>query len=344
MGMWDDEEENTEFRDIPDETQLDEGGQMRSAPPAQVQRTVQPQVPAPRQQPQAPAPAKIDREDEEFLETLLEDQEEDFSEVLNDANLRIEQGRLYQMIMNHDLFEGMDADPRAVQNVQREIRKFARESMEVMLGMRQTTPVHAQAPSPFNELEVQVLKMVASKASNGATESPEANKVAEAIQQVPKKKTFTPISGSTGTKRSTPAPQRAPAPQQAAPKKPLQTRAQTPVTRTKNDEIIDQILAEEGVSRADLELEYTGIGKKLHELTSEELEQRKKATAARLASRRSVKSESAIPMATPEQQELLALQRATAMKGSEKMDGLKIPGGMSALLDKVKSMPIKNPG
>ena len=34
--------------------------------------------------------------------------EEDFSEVLNDANLRIEQGRLYQMIMNSDIFGQTD--------------------------------------------------------------------------------------------------------------------------------------------------------------------------------------------------------------------------------------------
>ena len=67
----------------------------------------------------------------------IQEEEEDFTAVFNDANLRIEQGRLYQMIMNHDIFEGMDADERAVQNVQKEIRKFARERMEIMLGMRQ---------------------------------------------------------------------------------------------------------------------------------------------------------------------------------------------------------------
>jgi hypothetical protein len=48
-------------------------------------------------------------------------------------------------------------------------------------------------------------------------------------------------------------------------------------------------------------------------------------------------------MATPEQQEAIALSRANQFKGVGKMDGLPIPGGMSALLDKVKSMPIKNP-
>jgi hypothetical protein len=43
MSLWDEDDENQEFRDIPDETGLDTNGQPKSAPAAQVQ--------APRQQP-----------------------------------------------------------------------------------------------------------------------------------------------------------------------------------------------------------------------------------------------------------------------------------------------------
>lgn len=345
MGMWDEEDENQEFRDIPEETQLDENGQPKVSAQPRIQQPA-PQPVAPQQTTFNGAAGRfeeppLDEQDEEFLENLLE--EEDFSSVLNDANLRIEQGRLYQMIMNHDLFEGMDADVKAVQNVQKEIRKFARERMEIMLGMRQEqAAAPANVASPFNDLEVDILKKIASKATNGATESPEANQVAAAVREVPKRQTLNPIGGSTGLRKPTPA-QAILAPPKPRAQRPLPSKPAAPVQRTRMDSVIDQICAEEGISRADLELEYVGIGKKLHELTGQELEQRQKAASQRLAKNRTVKSQSAIPMATPEQQEALALSRANQFKGVARMDGLPIPGGMSALLDKVKSMPMKNP-
>ena len=131
-NLWGESEE--EFRDIPDEVGVDANGRQLQSPPASVKSTAPARQPAPAPQ----VPAAIQGTEYDVTEVLqILDEEEDFSEVLNDANLRIEQGRLYQMIMNHNLFEGMDADERAVQNVQKEIRKFAKERMEIMLGMRQ---------------------------------------------------------------------------------------------------------------------------------------------------------------------------------------------------------------
>ena len=66
--------------------------------------------------------------------------------VLSDARLRLEQGRLYEMVMNSDLFEGSDCDPKAIKNVEKEIRNFAKERMEIMLGMRQETSEEASCP------------------------------------------------------------------------------------------------------------------------------------------------------------------------------------------------------
>lgn len=344
MGMWDDDESNEEFRDIPQETTKEYSQQnpVQQAPAKPMPGSAKPQ---PGQMAYNGAtnrfeePVNTGPTDEEFLESVLEsvETEEDYSEVLNDANLRIEQGRLYQMIMNHDLFDGMEADERAVSNVQREIRKFARERMEIMLGMRQEQVQQTMVSSPFNDLEVDILKKLASKATNGATETPEANQVAAAVREAPRRAVLKPLGGSTGLK-----PQLQPKFAQSAnlvPKTPqnnqkLPAKPAAPIKRSKNDAVIDQILAEEGVTRAELELEYAGIGKPLHELTAEELSQRQKATAARLASKKTVKSSSALPMASPEQQEFLAVQRASQMGQAP---------GMAALLAKVKEMPIKNP-
>lgn len=323
-------DENEEFRDIPDEAKLDENKQPMQAPPVRIQTQVsQPQASQAYRPPNIPAePTKVvsnqaSRFDIDLnLNDLIE--EEDFTEVLNDANLRIEQGRLYQMIMNHDLFEGMDADPRAVQNVQREIRKFARESMEVMLGMRETIPVHTTVASPFNDLEVDILKKLASKATNGATESAEANEVASVLKETPKRTTLNPIGGNKKSNQKHL--------QKQVQKLPSQPSA--PIKRQRLDATIDQICAEEGIPRELLEEEYKPLGKPLLELSEEEAIRRAKETAQRLAPRKTVKSPHALPMATPEQEEMLAVARANQVAQGP---------GMAAILAKVNSMPIKNP-
>jgi hypothetical protein len=125
---------------------------------------------------------------------VFEEDDEDTSISMNDANLRLEQGRLYQMILKHDLFGETDADPKAIRNVQREIRRFVRERMETMLGIRQEQVLQQTIVSPpFNDMEVTVLKMLASKMSKGATEQTQA---APAPVPAPKKDGITSISGS----------------------------------------------------------------------------------------------------------------------------------------------------
>src|SRR5581483_10448163 len=261
-----------------------------------------------------------------------DDEEEDFSAVLNDASLRLEQGNLYKMIMNHSLFEGMEADARAIKNVEREIKRFARERMEVMLGMRQEAPKHAVVASPFNDLEVDILKKLASKATNGATETAEANQVASVLR-APKRTTLNPIGGTT-------APKSASKPQlhskTSAAK--LPTKAATPMKRTQLDLTIEQVAAEAGVSVDELkkELGYVPLEKPINALSAEEQAKRLKETQERIRSTtKRVTSTSALPPATPEQEAALAIQRATQIQGAP---------GMAALLAKVSTMPAKNPG
>src|SRR5271167_227185 len=113
-----------------------------------------------------------------------DDEYEDTADLMVNANLRLEQGRLYQMILANDIFGETDADPKAIRNVQREIRKYVRERMEIMLGIRleQVSQVPIVS-SPFNDLEVTALKMLASKVTGGRTEE-----VKPAPVQVPPKK------------------------------------------------------------------------------------------------------------------------------------------------------------
>lgn len=100
-----------------------------------------------------------------------ESEEENDAVALTDANLRIEQGRLYQMLMTADIFGNLDCDEKAIKNVQRELRRFAKDRMEVMLGMKKPTEQSTNiVSSPFNHLEVEVLKTLAAKLSGGNTQ------------------------------------------------------------------------------------------------------------------------------------------------------------------------------
>lgn len=124
--------------------------------------------------------------DDEFYEDFIEEYEnedEDEISTVNEAHVRLEQGRLYNMLINHNLFEGVDADPVAIANVQKQLKQFILEKLEEMLGMRakkedsETQQVIVQ--SDFNELEIQVLKRVASKMSKGMTDNAPAAPVAK---------------------------------------------------------------------------------------------------------------------------------------------------------------------
>ena len=120
-------------------------------------------------------------EDEQAPDHLLEETEsqEDVEdrELISNARLRLEQGKLYEMLLKHDLFGTVEADSRAIANVQKEIRTFIKARLEILLGLKpdpKLQPIQQEIgisqPSQFTELEVELLKRFLSKLSKGATE------------------------------------------------------------------------------------------------------------------------------------------------------------------------------
>lgn len=114
-----------------------------------------------------------DSEDEldEFIDSISSDEQNELS-TMDKVRLRLEQGRLYEMLIKHDLFEDVDAMPEAVQKVQLEIKQFITERLEVLLGIRaekETIVQQITSEPQFNDLEVQTLKMVVQKMTNGAS-------------------------------------------------------------------------------------------------------------------------------------------------------------------------------
>lgn len=249
-------------------------------------------------------PVEETLEDIEYLvEQVQEEDEDDYESVLSDARLRLEQGKLYEMIMNHNLFEGVDSDPRAAKSVQKQIRKFAKEQMEIMLGMRTEATVNSggMVSSPFNDLEVDVLKKIASAASKGATESQEAQTVAPAPQA--KKKTL----NSIGVAKTQPKVQA----------KPIQKKVE-PIQRTKSK--LNKNLPPE------FEPDYEPLNKPLHEMTSEELIERDKQAAERQAGRKSAAPTDAAPMPDYATQEMMAMGQVN------RAVGMPSKGNLSAMI------------
>lgn len=80
-------------------------------------------------------------------------------EELFDVDLRLETADYYRAILNHDFF---DVQSQAAEIVDREVRAFIRERLEVLLGLRAPKEQEA-APSPFSDDEVQALKTIAAK-------------------------------------------------------------------------------------------------------------------------------------------------------------------------------------
>lgn len=301
------QDDDGEFKDIPDEVNNQE---------APIPRIASPKLPTP---PVAPsAPVQYEELEQELEEPQQEEttEDEDFSAVLNEARFKLELGRLYEMIMNHDIFQGSDADAKASKYVTKQIRNFAKEQMEIMLGMRQKPEVQAAVvSSPFNDIEVQTLKALVYTATKGASATPEAQ-------------SFTPAPvapkvglNSIGLKPKT----NAVVPVQKAAAKPLPAKAQSPVARDRKiDTKIEQILREEGISREEYERQYNPsfkpLNKPLGEMTEAEILEWKRQDA--LKTNRQVKNPQALPMPTAEQEEMLYTQRANAAANNPQMQSI----------------------
>ena len=306
-NMWEDEEI---FSDAPEEAQTAANGR----PPAP---TVAPQQYAPPVIPPKRAEPVYEEPEEEILEEEISEEEAEDAEVLTDANLRLEQGSLYKMIMKHDLFDGVEADPKAIQNVSKAIRKFAREQMEVMLGMRRETAQveHLSIDFPFNSLEVDTLKALARAATKGATDHsdnyvPNVIRTTEDVPVVPKRNSLNPIGGSSFSKKTVPA-------------KPLAKKPATPVKRSKMDDIIDREVRKAGISRELLEEDQL-LSVPVAQLTAEQLIARNELVAKRRGTL--VKSSQAIPMPTAEQQVQMVEQSVSVSKSNKLIElAMKMP-------------------
>lgn len=281
----------------------------------------------------------------------LEDEEED---VVSEAMVRLEQARLYDMLIKHDMFEGVTANPVALSNVKKELKSYIVERLQILLGIKQDTPQEAtsmRVELPFNRMEIQALKDLAGKLTKGASQKIEERETVEAvaepariapIQQPPKPQGLKRLSTSAAPQ----APSKHPvSTQQAAPAK---RNPPPPPTPAKNSKVVvnkqkrikipdsltnktlvgpdGKVVTQEDLEIARQQLEeemQTGRSKNPYEMTHTELIERNKKIKGQT---RSTKVQG-LPMPSPDQVAIhYQTQQATRVNKDE---------GMASILNRV---------
>lgn len=102
--------------------------------------------------------------------------------VVSDAMVRLEQARLYDMLIKHDLFKGVKAHPSALRNVQNELKSYIVQRLEILLGLKKEKvekelPKQVQVELPFNDVEIEFLKALSYKGTKGASAQLDSKKV-----------------------------------------------------------------------------------------------------------------------------------------------------------------------
>jgi len=103
--------------------------------------------------------------EEELADVVTEDEQTQF--ILSEAIKRIEQAKLYETLLKHQLFGQGSARPEVLAEVEKEIRQFVLSRLEVLLGMKQEgtsiKPQMIQAESPFSKEQIEALGSLADR-------------------------------------------------------------------------------------------------------------------------------------------------------------------------------------
>jgi hypothetical protein len=84
--------------------------------------------------------------------------------VISEALKRIEQASLYQTLINHSLFSPNSARPEIMHQVEQEIKSFAVERLEILLGMKEESQkFKAPQYDQFTLEEANALKSIAAR-------------------------------------------------------------------------------------------------------------------------------------------------------------------------------------
>lgn len=243
-------------------------------------------------------------DDEESDEEIEQEEKTSYSlsrqekSVVNEAMLRLEQARLYEMLLKHNFFDGIRINPLAKQNVEQELKKFILERLEILLGIKQEEAQDIGSSLtvdlPFNSVEIEFLKALAYKGTNGASVSAvpaQAQATIQPLKTSPRQEGLKPLAQPklNSIKKIQPTKQ------VERPAKQVKPRVQERQVRAKRGARTVEEIAKEDLDRMKNR-------KPAHEMTVKELI----AANKRIGGGSRPKPKDALPMPTPEQQVALA--------------------------------------
>lgn len=213
---------------------------------------------------------------DEVVEQLTKSSEERETRIISSARSKLEQARLYEILINHKIFNGVDSDDEIVSIVETEIKEFILDRLEILLGMKEDSRLQKQESvsyeSPFSDDEVSVLKILAAKVSGNApsparqvTETPKPKQMLNSIN-LSAKKPAAPVQAPVVKK---------PAPQvQRQASRPVVKQSQTMTLTEQEKRLVGgkEKLTEKDLLAAKKDLQYfSKIKKPAHKMSKEEL-------------------------------------------------------------------------
>lgn len=161
-----------------------------------------------------PVPGYVPADGDILPGTAEAQAEEDYAAVMAVVDRRMRVANYFRMVLDHDFFQDGTAEAAIATN---RIRRFVRDELEVLLGMKAVNAAPPPAgPSQFTEEEVAILREVISRLKK--PQAPQLKVLTPApVQAAPQLKPITAASVVPAPKKPNPPPQAPPPPRQQAP-------------------------------------------------------------------------------------------------------------------------------
>jgi hypothetical protein len=203
--------------------------------------------------------------------------------VIHNARVRLAQARLYEMLIDHDIFADIQEDPQAIKNVRKELKEYIVERLEILLGLRQERVIQSQVSEielPFNGLEIEFLKELSFKGTKGESGNIEKTTTVEVkTQESPKLLVARPAANQLKSLAGPKTPQTVAIKETVAPTKTVKAEVKKPVGRpaksTKGNEFYGEVNEKNAVQLAKEEIAQIA-GKPFDQITPTELVKIKK--------------------------------------------------------------------
>ena len=277
-----------------------------------------------------------DEEIEELVEESAYELDQEQANTIFNARIRLEQAKLYEMLINHDLFEGVDASPQAIKRVQNELKYYIVSRLEILLGIRQPVqPKQEQSRLPLNPVEIDFLKALSAKGTKGASLQAEEEEyepdtpapmpvrattkpkgLKPLAPAAPKKKTVTKTQAKPKPKAQPKAQQQAPLQSSQPKQKPKKNNVDSAHKKIKSDGVLSKrnLSEAEAIAIAKEDIAKSS-GKPFHELNAKEKAARVKEVNERHA--RKPRPQNAVPIPTADQLAATYMTQQTMRSGSQ---------------------------